>query len=131
MYSFIYNFEKMISKDDVNWMRKLGYIEVLPIAFLRGVTLSDCIIIADECQNASIDNMITLMTRIGENSKLILLGDEQQIDMKDKKSSSLKWLMTHFSGIDEIGIHRFGEDSVVRNPLIKTILSVVNSIPKP
>ena len=89
---------------------------------MRGVTLDDCIIIIDEAQNISLDNSRTLLTRIGENSKVILLGDTNQIDLKNKEESSLKTLINMFEDTDNIGIIEMNEDDKnIRNPIITVI----------
>jgi phosphate starvation-inducible protein PhoH len=66
------------------------------------------------------------MTRLGENSKMIFLGDENQIDMKRKGESSLNFIIQKFSDFDEVGTVVLGEDDVVRNPLIKKIEKIFN-----
>jgi hypothetical protein len=69
------------------------YIEILPIAYLRGVNIDNAIVIIDEVQNISIDNIRTILTRLGENSKMVFLGDIKQIDSKNKNNSALKFLV--------------------------------------
>jgi len=79
-------------------------------------------ILTHNCQNVNLDNSLTLMTRIGSNCKLIVLGDVNQIDMKDKADSSLRALVEMFEGVDNMGVIRMDEnDENVRNPLIKII----------
>lgn len=121
MYSFIHNFEKIVGKHNVEALRNAGMIEELPIAYMRGINIDNSITIIDECQNISIDNIRTIMTRLGENSKMIFLGDENQIDMKRKNQSSLEFILNKFKDFDEVGTIILGEDDVVRNPLIKKI----------
>jgi len=94
-------------------------IRPFPLTYMRGVTLDDCIIIADEMQNVTLDNARTLLTRIGSNSKLILLGDINQIDLKNKTESSLEIILNLFEGVENFGVIRMSEeDTNVRNPLI-------------
>lgn len=121
MYSFIYNFSKFIGKMETEALKNSDMIEVLPIAFIRGINLDDSLIIVDESQNISIDNMLTIMTRIGSNSKMIILGDTFQIDLKNKKISSLEKIAKIFNGVPGIGIVEFSEADQVRNPLITII----------
>jgi phosphate starvation-inducible PhoH-like protein len=121
MYSFIHNFEKVIGKYNVELLRNAGMIEELPIAYMRGINIDNSVTIIDEAQNISIDNIRTIMTRLGENSKMIFLGDENQIDMKKKSESSLNFIINKFKDFDEVGTVVLGEDDVVRNPLIKKI----------
>ena len=121
MYSFMHNFEKVIGKQNVEALRANNMIEELPIAYMRGINIDNSITIIDEAQNISIDNIRTIMTRLGENSKMIFLGDENQIDMKKKSESSLNFIIDKFKDFEEVGTVVLGEDDVVRNPLIKKI----------
>jgi phosphate starvation-inducible PhoH-like protein len=126
MYSFMHNFEKVIGKHNVELLRANNMIEEMPIAYMRGINIDNSITIIDEAQNISIDNIRTIMTRLGENSKMIFLGDENQIDMKKKGESSLNFIIQKFSDFDEVGTITLGEDDVVRNPLIKKIEKIFN-----
>jgi len=121
MYSFIHNFEKIIGRYHVDALRNMGMIEELPIAYMRGINIDNSIAIIDEAQNITIDNIRTIMTRLGENSKMIFLGDENQIDIKKKGESSLNFIINKFENFSEVGTIRLGEDDIVRNPLIKKI----------
>lgn len=121
MYSFMHNFEKVIGRHNVEILRANHMIEEMPIAYMRGINIDNSITIIDEAQNISIDNIRTIMTRLGENSKMIFLGDENQIDMKKKGESSLNFIINKFKDFEEVGTIVLGEDDVVRNPLIKKI----------
>jgi phosphate starvation-inducible PhoH-like protein len=126
MYSFMHNFEKIVGRHNVELLRANNMIEEMPIAYMRGINIDNSITIIDEAQNISIDNIRTIMTRLGENSKMIFLGDENQIDMKKKGESSLNFIIQKFSNFDEVGTVTLGEDDVVRNPLIKKIEKIFN-----
>jgi phosphate starvation-inducible PhoH-like protein len=128
VYSFMNNFEKIAGKVETAALRQEGIIEVMPIAYMRGINIDEAIIIIDEVQNITIENIRTILTRIGFNSKMIFLGDTKQIDYKNKKNSALKFIMEKFSHLDEIGTIELGEDDVVRNPLIKKIEAVFNNL---
>ena len=128
IYSFIHNFEKIVGRSITKSLRDNGSIEVMPIAFLRGINFDDCIVLIDECQNITHDNMRTIMTRIGTNCKMIFLGDTGQIDLKMKKNSSLPMIMEKFSKIEEFGCIALSDDDIVRNPLIKKIEQVFNEL---
>ena len=120
--SFIDNFDKIIGKSNFEYMRAEGMIEVIPIAFARGRTLDNSFIIIDEAQNIDVDNMKSLMTRIGENSKMIILGDVKQKDIKNKRMSSLEIIIESFKDVDDFGtVKLYSDTDVVRNPIIKTI----------
>ncbi len=122
MWSFYINMEKILLDSVVRILVEKDIIKPFPLAYMRGASLDDCIIIADEMQNVSLDNSRTLMTRIGSNCKLILLGDINQIDMKNKNESSLEYLLKIFANTDNIGsIEMSNEDTNVRNPIISII----------
>jgi len=122
MWSFYINMEKIVMKSLVDQLIAEDIIRPFPLAYMRGASLDDCIIIADEMQNVSLDNARTLLTRIGSNCKLILLGDKNQIDLRNKTESSLEIILDLFEGVDNFGVIRMSEeDTNVRNPLIGTI----------
>lgn len=122
MWSFFINFEKLIEKSTLNMLLDAEIIKPFPLAYMRGASLDDCIIIGDEFQNVSLDNSRTQMTRIGSNCKLIILGDENQIDMKNKHESSLRKIIKLFDSTPKIGTITMSEkDTNVRNPLITEI----------
>ena len=120
-YSFTGNFEKLIGKELFRLLKEKEFVQEIPIAYLRGVTWDSSIII--------IDDMKTIMTRIGENSKLIILGDVRQIDIK-KHNSSLSKIMDKFEPYEDFGIVRLGKEDIVRNKLISIIDDVFDSIEK-
>jgi len=122
MISFIDNFEKIIGESLTNKLRELGLIQIQPLAFVRGRSIDNTIIVVDEAQNISIQNMRTLMTSIGDNSKMVILGDVKQKDIKNPKNSSLEVVIDKFEGIDGFGcVSLRNPDDVVRNPVIKII----------
>lgn len=122
MISFLDNFEKIIGESLTNKLRDLGIINIQPLAFVRGRSIDNTIIIVDEAQNISIENMRTLMTRIGDNSKMIILGDVKQKDLRNKKDSSLEVIIDKFNHINNFGcVELRNPEDVVRNPIIKII----------
>jgi len=122
MWSFYINMEKIVMKSLIEQLIAEDIIRPFPLAYMRGASLDDCIIIADEMQNVTLDNARTLLTRIGSNCKLILLGDKNQIDLKNKTESSLEIILDLFEGVENFGVIRMSEeDTNVRNPLISTI----------
>ena len=98
-------------------------IQILPLAFMRGHTFSNAIVVADEFQNCSIEQMRLLITRIGENSKIIICGDTTQSDIRG--INGLKDAIERFSGVANtdkgIGIVKLTEESIVRHPIISLI----------
>lgn len=121
MESFLDNFVKIISKPIVHKLLEMETIEVLPLAYIRGRSIDNTIIIVDEAQNITLKNMRTTMTRLGEGSKLIIIGDTKQIDLKKPGMSSLEVVMKMFAERAEFGIMRFLKTDIVRNPLIIVI----------
>ena len=120
--SFYFNMEKIISEFSMKSLLENEIIKPLPLAYFRGITLDNCIIIADEIQNISMDNTHTLMTRIGSDCKLIMLGDTNQIDLVNKNDSSLRYVLKIFNDMDNIGVIEMDENNKnIRNPLIDGI----------
>jgi phosphate starvation-inducible protein PhoH and related proteins len=128
MFSFVHNFEKIVGQAITSKLRELKTIEEMPIAYMRGINLDRSIIIIDEAQNISQENMRTILTRLGKDSKMIFLGDERQQDSKG--GNGLTFLMEHFSHIEEIGCVQLNKSDVVRNPLIAKIEMVFDSLQK-
>lgn len=128
MYPFISNFHKIIGKQSTEELKMSGAIEILPIKFALGVTLDDSLIIIDEAQQISKDNLRTLITRIGNNSKMIFLGDVKQKSVNKSQKSALEILIEHFSKIEGVGVVELGVEDIVRHPIIKKLEAVFDSI---
>lgn len=127
--SFIDNFEKIIGETMTRKLRELGLINIQPLAFVRGRSIDNTIIIVDEAQNINLDNMRTLMTRIGDNSKMIILGDVKQKDLRNKKDSSLEVIIERFNNTENFGCVELRDpNDVVRNPIIKVIEEVFDGL---
>lgn len=118
MVSFIDNFEKIIGVELTQQLMDAGVIEIQPLTYIRGRSIDNSIIIIDEAQNITMSNMRSAMTRIGEDSKMVIIGDTKQIDISKKLESSLDKICRMFSEVDEIGITHFERADIVRNPLI-------------
>ena len=109
---------------------KLGYliekrnIGIVPLAYMRGRTLDNACIILDEAQNATSNQIKMFLTRLGENSKIIITGDETQIDLYKKDYSGLRKTRKKLSNIDEISVMEFQNSDIVRNPIVSKILEV-------
>lgn len=124
MYSFYHNFEKILSKADINLLKANNLIEELPIAYMRGINLDNSIVIIDEIQNITVSNIRTILTRIGYNSKMILLGDTNQIDLRNKRDSCLSFMIQNFKDIDGVDAIELNDEDIVRNPIIKEIENI-------
>jgi len=129
MYSFTGNFEKIIGASLLENLKTANLLIELPLAYIRGTTIDNAIIIVDETQNITKRNMKTLMTRLGENSKFVFLGDLEQVDIKKPENSSLSYLLKNFSSIENVGTIELTDEDIVRNELIKTILKIFRENP--
>ncbi len=98
-------------------------IEIAPIAFMRGRTLEDCFIILDEAQNTTKTQMKMFLTRLGKNSKMVVVGDTTQIDLISEKESGLKDALKKLKKINDIGFIQLKEQDVVRHELVKKIIN--------
>ena len=121
MVSFVDNFEKLIGAELTQQLMDAGVIQIQPLTYIRGRSIDNSIIIIDEAQNITLPNMRSAMTRIGEDSKMVIIGDTKQIDITKKSESSLDKICRMFSEVDEIGITQFEREDIVRNKLIKMI----------
>jgi len=99
-----------------------GMIEIAPLAYMRGRTLSDAIIILDEAQNTTTTQMKMFLTRLGYNAKMIITGDESQVDLKKSETSGLIHAKNILKEIDQIAFISFLAKDVVRNPLVGKII---------
>ncbi len=97
-------------------------VQIAPLAFMRGRTLSDAIVILDEAQNATVSQLKMFLTRMGEHSKFIVTGDETQIDLPKKSDSGLVHALKILKGIKGISFISFDRADVVRHKLVKRII---------
>ena len=97
-------------------------IQIAPLAFMRGRTLENAFVILDEGQNATVNQLKMFLTRMGMNSKFIVTGDVTQIDLPRKRNSGLLQAMKILEGIPGISIVQFGQEDIVRHPLVKDIV---------
>ena len=114
--------ESLISAETVRKLTENGIIEVAPLAYMRGRTLNDAVIILDEAQNTTCSQMKMFLTRMGENSKVFITGDPTQIDLPKKTQSGLVHSMEILYKIEDIGFMQLTSDDVVRNRLVKKIV---------
>ena len=114
--------ESLLSFEAVTKLEETGVIEVAPLAYMRGRSLSDCYIILDEAQNTTREQMKMFLTRIGERSKAIVTGDVTQIDLPNKSASGLVEAAKILRDIDDIGFLEFSPADIVRNRLVKKII---------
>lgn len=112
----------ILGPDSVQKYLERGVIEIAPLAYMRGRTLNRAFIIIDESQNASLSTLKMALTRLGEESKMILTGDVTQIDLPKKEDSGLEKCAAILSSVEGIAIVRLNNRDVVRNRLVKDIV---------
>ena len=112
----------LIDYDKIQKKIELGEIEVAPLAFMRGRTLKNCFAILDEAQNATETQIKMFLTRIGENSKLVVNGDPSQIDLPNINQSGLIKTQRILKDIKEIAVINFDHNDVIRHPLVTKIV---------
>ena len=112
----LFHFEK------IQRMIEIGDIEIAPLAFMRGRTLKNSFAILDEAQNATETQIKMFLTRIGENSKIVINGDPSQVDLPNKKLSGLDKSKELLGHLNEIGVVDFDYSDVVRHPLVSKIV---------
>ena len=119
LYDALY---ELFGADKIDKKIETGEIEIAPLAFMRGRTLKNCFAILDEAQNATETQIKMFLTRIGENSKLVVNGDPSQIDLINKSQSGLIKSKNILKHIKEIEIVEFDHKDVVRHPLVSKII---------
>ena len=118
-----YLLNKIIGKEAREKLKDAEVIEVFALAYMRGMNIDNTILIFEEAQNSSPNQMKLLLTRIGFNSKFFISGDIEQTDRyKDKKHSGLYDAIKKFNDVHDVGVFEFSDQDVVRNPLISKIL---------
>ncbi len=117
----LFHFEK------IQRMIEIGDIEIAPLAFMRGRTLKNSFAILDEAQNATDTQIKMFLTRIGENSKIVVNGDPSQIDLPNKQASGLDRSKKLLSHLNEISVVNFDHSDVVRHPLVSKIVKAYSN----
>jgi phosphate starvation-inducible protein PhoH and related proteins len=119
LYDALY---ELFGADKIDKKIETGEIEIAPLAFMRGRTLKNCFAILDEAQNATETQIKMFLTRIGENSKLVVNGDPSQVDLINKRDSGLIKSKNILKELEEIKIIEFDHNDVVRHPLVTKII---------
>ena len=113
---------EMLGAETCQRMQERGVIEVAPLAYMRGRTLSDAFIILDEAQNTTQEQMKMFLTRMGFRSKIVVTGDPSQIDLPRGKKSGLIEAVEVLSGVEDIAVQRLTHQDVVRHELVQAIV---------
>ncbi len=121
MMSFYYNMEQLIGKHILGILRQEEIVKVIPMAYMRGLTLSNKIVILDETQNATPAQIKMFLTRLGLNSKYIIAGDLEQTDKRGV--NGLEDSIRRFAGIRGIGLSLFTAKDIIRHKLISKLLA--------
>ncbi len=124
IYDALYEF---LGVDRVVRMMDRDKIEIAPLAFMRGRSLRDCVMLMDEAQNATIDQMKMFLTRLGQHSKAIVVGDPRQCDLPPGRTSGLAHATHLLRDVKEVGVVRFTSSDVVRHPLVSRIIDAYES----
>ncbi len=125
LYDALYD---MLGIEQVESLIAKQIIEIAPLAYMRGRTLENAIIILDEAQNATIDQLKMFLTRLGFNSKMIVTGDISQVDLPQSKKSGLKISAELLKDLKEVGYIVFDSSDVVRHPLVGKIIKKFESL---
>ena len=124
LYDSLYD---LFDYEKIQRMIEIGEIEIAPLAFMRGRTLKNSFAILDEAQNATDTQIKMFLTRIGENSKIVINGDPSQIDLPNKNMSGLDSSKKLLSHLEEISVIDFDHSDVVRHPLVSKIVKAYSN----
>ena len=100
-----------------------GHIEIAPLAYMRGRTLNDAVIILDEGQNATVPQMKMFLTRMGENARIVVTGDVTQVDLPPETVSGLADAVERLKDVPGVGIVYLDKTDIVRHPLVQAIVN--------
>ena len=114
--------EELFGVENYSHLIERGIIEIAPLAYMRGRTLSRAFIILDEAQNTTEEQMKMFLTRMGEGSKVVVTGDITQIDLPQGGRSGLRQAASLLAGIDDIAVCRLTDKDVVRHELVQKII---------
>ena len=118
------NMYLLYNKADIEKRISEGEIEIVPVSFMRGRTFVNSIVIVDEAQNVTHEQMEMIVTRIGVNSKMIICGDDHQVDLKNKRDSGFKFLYTAAKKIKDLEAIKLNTNH--RNPIVENLIDLYN-----
>ena len=127
---FLEKRSEMISEAAITKLASESALDIQPLNFLRGTTFHDKIVLLDEAQNAELDQLIIVLTRLGEHGKLVVIGDSNQVDIRDKKSYGNVVAKFNSDDCKSVGIQSFTltEDDIKRSKILKFIVGKLNEI---
>lgn len=121
----------MLPTADVERFTERGVIEIAPLAYMRGRTLSNAYIILDEAQNTTSEQMMMFLTRLGQDSRMIITGDTTQVDLPRSKVSGLTEVQRILQSVDGVDFHQFSAADVVRHPIVQRIIEAYDHYKNP
>jgi phosphate starvation-inducible PhoH-like protein len=113
---------ELLEYEDVARLEEAGVIEVAPLAYMRGRTLSHAFVILDEGQNTTVPQMKMFLTRLGEDSRMVVTGDPTQNDLEAGQRSGLEDAVRRLQGLEDVGVVEFTTDDICRHPLVERIV---------
>ena len=116
--------EYFLGNESLQYLIEKRNIEIVPLAYMRGRTLNNACIILDEAQNSTLSQIKMFLTRLGEDSKMIITGDESQVDLNNTQLSGLKKVRKTLTSLDEIEVVEFMLTDIVRNKIVSKILEI-------
>ena len=116
--------EYFLGNESLQYLIEKRNIEIVPLAYMRGRTLNNACIILDEAQNSTLSQIKMFLTRLGEDSKMIITGDESQVDLNNTQLSGLKKVRKTLKSLDEIEVVEFMLTDIVRNKIVSKILEI-------
>jgi phosphate starvation-inducible protein PhoH and related proteins len=119
---------ELLTPTVVNKYIDRGVLEIAPLAYMRGRTLSDAFIILDEAQNATGGQLKMFLTRLGSASKMVVVGDETQVDLPFGERSGLRDAANRLGAIEDVGIVELGDADVVRHPLVARVIRAYSRV---
>ncbi len=122
---------EMLDPEEVSRLAEKGAIEIAPLAYMRGRTLGRAFVILDEAQNTTPEQMMMFLTRLGEDSRMVVNGDPSQVDLPRSKQSGLLEARNILRDVPGIDFHTFGPSDVVRHPLVQRIIEAYERFKNP
>lgn len=126
MESFILSIQKMVGEEAAEFLLEHGIIEMRPLAYMRGATFDDCIMILDEAQNCDMRQLMLYITRKGENSKVLIIGDSAQSDVYSRRSA-LNDFSSMIENVERVGTFKFNREDIVRSKILIEITDLYES----
>lgn len=126
---FLDKLEELLPSDSIAYLKKNRLFEAIPVNYLRGAHFANKFIIVDEAQNLTKQELVTVVTRMGENSKLFILGDPYQSDLSEGKSGFMSFYKGFESKHKNVFCFEFNKSDIVRSQLLREIIEIIEAIP--